>query len=58
MESVFICECCGRTAPLADDDASKREAKDHYGELPNEDFAVICDECYNKFMAWRMGEMQ
>jgi hypothetical protein len=48
----FTCEQCGGTFDCGwTDDEAKAEAEANgFGEIPDGDMAVICDDCYNTIM--------
>jgi len=50
----FTCEACGKTFPTGWTDAEARaEAKANgWGDIAQDDMAIICDDCYKEIRAW------
>ena len=52
---TFICDHCGKTYPRDTSDAAEEavlaEAEKRFGHLPPEGRAVVCNDCYAKFLA-------
>lgn len=46
MGDTFICDNCGGEFPSGDEDKALAEMRRDFGDLPPEERAVICDECY------------
>jgi len=45
----FTCEACGKTYLKSwSDEEAKKEMKDIWGEIPPEERAIICDDCWKK----------
>lgn len=43
----FQCECCGRVFPDGwSEDEAKAESHHYFGDIPQEDLASICDDCW------------
>lgn len=53
----YKCEHCGGTFPYdpewSDEDAMDERATNGWGHVPDEDMAIVCDDCYKKMMAPR-----
>ena len=48
-ENEYKCEMCQNIYEKGwSDEESEQEAKDIWGEIPQGDKAVICDDCYNR----------
>ena len=53
----FICENCGETFySERSDEEAEAEAQFLFGELSEEDKAILCDDCFQKLMAWLKKE--
>lgn len=54
---TFTCEHCKATFPKAwSDDEAEAEARQNWGgDLPLEEKAVVCEDCYRKFIGWMQG---
>lgn len=51
MAGTFTCDMCGETFPQADDWTEEdrvAEMKTNFGDLPEEDRASVCDDCYKE----------
>ncbi len=49
---TFKCEECGRTFPKENDDEALKEIEDNgWSNIPMDEMAVVCDDCYHKIMA-------
>lgn len=48
----YTCENCGGVFEkgLSDEDVKKEQEKNGWGDLSEEETAVVCDDCYNKIM--------
>ena len=45
----YICEICGNTYKKGwSNEEAEQEANDIWGEIPLEEKAIICDDCFNK----------
>lgn len=52
-EDIYTCGNCGGTFEKAwSDDESDAEARQMFGEIPAEEKAVVCDDCYRAMMQW------
>ena len=52
-KNLFQCEACGGTFEKGcTNQQALEEMKKNFGDLPEENQAVICDVCYQKFMKW------
>lgn len=53
MTDEYTCDNCGRTfeKTWSDDDALA-EATELFGEIPPEERAIVCDDCWREIMAW------
>ena len=48
MGHEFTCALCGETFEMGrDDEEARAEARATFGALPEEELAVVCDECYH-----------
>jgi hypothetical protein len=49
MSDNFTCENCKKTfeKKWSDDEAQKEAEKNGWGNLPKDEIAVVCDDCYN-----------
>jgi len=54
----FRCDNCKRLSPLGDDGAAIAEMKTNFGNLPIEDRAMVCDECYATMRPNTSGKSQ
>lgn len=48
----FRCDNCGGIFDKGDEEEALAEMKGNFGDLPADERAVICDDCYEKFMKW------
>lgn len=49
MAETYTCEMCGKTYEKGrTDEEAIAEMKEHFGEVPKEEQATICDDCFNK----------
>jgi hypothetical protein len=57
MADTYQCAHCGGVFEKGwSDEEATAEAADNFGEAPKgDDAAVVCDDCYQGFMAWRRG---
>jgi hypothetical protein len=49
---TFVCEQCGGTFPMGDDEEAQAESVENFGvrgDAPG--MAIVCDDCYNQIMA-------
>lgn len=54
--SEFTCESCHRTFERGrPDDEATTESKTLWGDLPKEELAVVCDDCFRALRAARGG---
>lgn len=52
--NTYTCSRCGKTYEKGwSDEEAMADSKDQFGE--HEDYDVVCDPCYQKFMAWYQG---
>lgn len=55
MPRIVKCENCGKKfeppSTWTEEDARKEQAENGWGNVSNEDMAVVCDECYKIMMA-------
>jgi hypothetical protein len=52
----FICEECGKVCTSSwTDDEAQAEAHQLWGDVPDADLAIICDDCFQELMAWKSG---
>lgn len=57
MSNTFKCDrCCGVFQKGWSDEERDKEMMDNWGDLPKEDRASLCDDCYNDFMG-RLKEL-
>lgn len=55
---IFVCNHCRGTFPVQDDEEwneekALAEAEKNFGkEIPLEERAILCDDCYEEFMSW------
>ena len=48
MDNAFICGLCHETYDKKWSDAeAKKEAEELWGDIPDEETAVVCDDCFN-----------
>lgn len=47
---TFVCDECGRTFPKGDDAEALAEMKETFGDVPEKDRAVVCDDCYKEIL--------
>ncbi len=53
MAEEYACAHCGETYKKGwSEKEATAEAKANWGDLPDDDKAVVCDDCFKKFMAW------
>jgi hypothetical protein len=51
MDGTYTCDLCGQTYEKAwTDEEALAEAEDNFSPAELEDTAVVCDDCYRKFM--------
>ena len=54
----FICAICKKTYEKGQSDAeARKESLDIFGEIPKEEMAVICDDCFNRKSLSEIREM-
>ena len=52
MDDEYTCERCHKTYQKGwSDEEAMEESEDIFGEIPKEDRAVICDDCWNYIMS-------
>lgn len=52
MNSTFTCADCGGVFDMAwSDEEARAESKEQWGDIPSDDLAVVCDDCYQALMA-------
>ena len=52
----YTCARCGNTYEYEwTDEEALKEMRATYGDLPPEDRAVICDDCFKEFEEWRLA---
>lgn len=59
MTDTFTCAHCGGTFPKAwTDEEAQAEADNQWADElgAGMDMAVICDDCYQRFMGWAKNE--
>ena len=53
MSGTFICEGCGgKFEKVWSDEEAKAEARMQFPDAPDDDYATVCTQCYEDFMAW------
>lgn len=53
MGKEFKCEHCGGTFETTwSEEEADEEMKQMFGDVPKEEQAVICDDCYKAMMSW------
>lgn len=56
MSREYTCEGCGGTftpAPGWSEEDAAKEAEQLFGApVPEDDRAILCDDCYKQFLAW------
>lgn len=60
MKSTFTCDRCGGVFPSDDEDeaVAAEEAKRLWGITErSSDTAVLCDDCFEKFMGWHKAQV-
>jgi hypothetical protein len=51
MQKTFICDCCKRPFnSISEEGQAELEMKDNFGDIPNSERALVCDECYERAM--------
>lgn len=51
MSNTFVCEACGFEFEKAvTDEEAMAEMKELWGDLPPEEQALICDDCFTRLM--------
>jgi hypothetical protein len=51
MTEDFLCECCGETFEKGcTDEEALDQSRETFGEFPPEELAIVCEDCYLKFM--------
>lgn len=51
MSNQFTCADCGETFDKGrSDEEALKESKEIWGEIPQEDMEIICEDCYQKMM--------
>jgi len=49
----FTCAKCGESFESDWPEAeAEKEMKKNFGDVPEEERAIVCDDCYNEFMEW------
>ena len=52
-QDLFQCQACGETFEKGcTDEQAFTEMKKEFGDIPEENQAVICEKCYKEFMKW------
>ena len=55
-EKTYTCAICGETYEYEwSDEEALAEFKAKYGDVPEEERDVICDDCYQPFEKWRLA---
>jgi len=51
MLETFVCDACKKSfiSAWSDEDA-KKEMKENFGDIPEEDCSYLCEDCYEMFM--------
>ena len=50
---TYTCSHCrGTFEPAWSDEEAKAEAAETFPDVPLEECAIVCDECYKKIMSW------
>jgi hypothetical protein len=50
---TFTCESCGGTfEDLGENAEMQREAREQFSDVPAEDLAEVCDDCYQRMRDW------
>lgn len=52
MSKTFTCDSCGGVFPFVEDWDAEAEARELWGDLPESERSIICDDCFNGFMPW------
>ena len=56
---TYACAACGETFEKAwTDDEAKAEAKELWGDIPEDQMVIICDDCHKRGMARLRGMPQ
>jgi hypothetical protein len=50
MES-YTCAACGGRSKSRPDEEALAEAHELFGDMPKEELAVVCNDCWRKLMA-------
>ena len=51
MSDTFTCEMCGNTFEKGwTDEEAQDEARQIFGEIPPEEQALTCDDCWRRFL--------
>ena len=55
---VFTCELCEESFPKTgwSDEEAVVEMKEEFGDIPEKDRSVLCDDCYEKVMSFMVEE--
>lgn len=54
----YRCDHCGGVyEKIWSDEEAMAESKENFGDIPADDLAIICDDCYNKFMGIQPKEV-
>ena len=53
MPAIFKCAHCGGIFKFDQtNEEAKKKLHEHFGNVPVEDCAIVCDDCYNEYLAW------
>lgn len=56
LAETFVCaNCHGTFAKVWSDEQAWAEADERWPGMPEDQLAVICDDCYRRFSSWLQG---
>ena len=52
MSGIYTCANCGKRfeSEWSDEEVRKEAEENGFGDLPDDEKAIVCDDCYNKIM--------
>jgi nitrate/TMAO reductase-like tetraheme cytochrome c subunit len=58
VSDTFTCDACHRTFPKdISDEEAMAEATAIFGEIPPEERAVVCDDCWKALQRWHSAPL-